>query len=411
MLRSRLLLSLLAATALGPAPLALAGPCTDPGSNPPVLEGAPASARAGGLQGAARKRGAPPSPLDRYFSDPAAVEAGRAGLSRLLRATGAAAWVEGSEPEIEVDVWSSLPGLRYQVLETTYEYEGTGTDRWHVHHRLPRLVHLAPGDEGYVLTEVVSSPRDGGDFNVTFQRAIVDGPVAWSELASTYTREGDLQSRMLHMRESVLGAAPLCFPEVEIARIRRDDSAELFAVRLPRPSMVSATESVRELVLYVDPSTGAPLQWQFQTDETVRVGGNVRIAWSVRGSRQVPLAPEVRADLERRLVEAWRAERIAAWRAEGNEGEPPSAVAESRPPSDALRVPTAVTLPSVQLMSTQPASRIKRFEVEEAAFLPLPDGALDRPWLIGRVWTSPVHADFWDPPTADEGDDAADADG
>jgi hypothetical protein len=357
-----------------------------------------------------RRQRREPQGLERHFRDPAAVEAGRAGLQRMLRAAGAAAWIGEGEERVQGDVWPSLPGLSYQLLETTYQLEERDSDRWRVHHRLPRLVHLAPGDEGYVVTEVVASTASGKDYSATYQRAIVDGPVAWSEYAGKYTRDGEYKSRMLITREQVFGTLPLCLSEqaLEVASIRRDDQAELLAVRLPRPSLLGATETVTELVLYVDPQSGLPLQWQFQSEEARNVRSDLRFIWDLVETRELALPEEVRADVERRLVEAWRAARVAAWRADGNQGDPPAAVTEALPDPRSVEIPTSVVIPAQQLMTTDVQTQYKEYLYERPQIGPLPGGALDRPWLTNEVWSSPTRADHWDPPVRSGSEETGD---
>jgi hypothetical protein len=240
---------------------------------------------------------------------------------------------------------------------------------------------------------------------------VVDGRVAWSEVQGVgANRNGDRPARMLLAREQTLGALPVTLPEVaaEFALLREDDQVVVVATRLGRPTMFSSTEAVRHLVLYLDAASGLPLQWQFQTEEMRTVASDMNVIWTVRETVDVELPAEVRADLERRLVEAWREERVAAWRAAGNEGEPPAELTGATPPADAFGIPTTFRLPALQIVATDPQARIKRFELVEPAVVPLPEGALDRPWLTNELWVSPVRADHWDPPRGggapDEGD-------
>lgn len=396
-LRSLSALCLATSALFWPIPNASAHPTTGELSEPVPAAGQ--GQRQGPPRAARQGRG--DGGYDRLFANESNVAAGRAGIEAMQRATGTAAWIEDEGGLVQVPVWESLPGLRYQLLETTWIAEQRSSDRFRVHHRLPRLVHLMPETGGYVLTEVVYSSDDGEDYRASYQRVIVDGPISWTELDQRYEREGENKARMLIAREHLFGTLPLCLSDLraEVAEVRVGGDLDCYAFRLRRPSLLGSTETVSELALYLDPETNLPVRWQFQTDDAIRVESDLVSLVEIKEMREVPLSDAVRAEVEERLVKAWRKARIAAWRADnGADAEPPAELVQAVPDAATVHVPESFMTPYRQLMSTDTSAVLKEFVYEEPVLVELPEGAFDRPWLTNVVWQSPVRADFWDPP-------------
>ncbi|MEO0649799.1 MAG: hypothetical protein AAFZ65_03870 [Planctomycetota bacterium] len=351
-------------------------------------------------QGGARTGASEPQRLgERSLADPDARAAGVEGLAELKRELGAAAWIDVDGDRIQVDVWPSMRGFRYQELETTFVPEERG-GKMRVHYRTPRLVHVEPNANGYVRQEVVEESANKKQYFASYQRAVVDGQVAWGEAGKHFDRNGADRSRAVVARELSLLSFPLGVSAVphDVALVREDEQAVVYALRFKRPLQVSDLERATDFVLFCDPETGEPLQWQYQTQVAVERESGVISAADIRELRRMPLDEELRAAVRSQLLEKWRKRRTAEWRAQGNTGEPP---AFDPPAEGAIHIPTEVVLPARMLMSNDPEVQVREFRIEVREHLPLPEGALDRPWVTQEVWAEADRANFWDPEDAE----------
>lgn len=398
--------------------LALAPVCSPPLAPPGSVQegraGGEGRAQQGGREAGERARRAQ-GPRRRgaedIFDDRAAAAAADRELEALGRRQGTRAWIEG-EHDVSVDIWSSLPGVRYDLLETTWiNMSANGAedqDGWIVHHRLPRLVHVAPPGQGYLLSEFVTDSELGDDFASTYQRLVSDGEVAWAEMGGGAVRDPDAERRAqgLIAREQFLTLFPLALDGVQHRRAflrEESDGTRIVLFRLGRPLQLSEMESARDFALYLDGEDGRPTQFQFETLESQGFRNRFTLALDYDDWRRVPLSDEVRAAVRERLVEAWRAAHVAAWVAaqpDPTVADPPAAVRDARPDEELIHVPSEFLLPYRRYQGGIGARQLTELWLEDPVVEGLHDGALERPWMTGLLFGRPVRADFWDPPPA-----------
>ena len=365
---------------------------------------------------ARRRQQTTPKETAKAFADAEALAAGVEGLEAIRRQSGTSAWVDDEATPVAIDVWDSLPGLRFQQLETVFftskkaTNANDGSKKWKVHHRLPRLVHLVPGVGGYMNTEVVevttkadAALADAQSFSTKYQRLVVDKAVAWGEYAGAFSRDGERNARVALAREQVFCGGPLAWSDIglELALLEQDAETTTYAGRLKRASGLTVRESFTDFRLYVERASGLPTQWQMQSVESLQGGVGLTSIVDVRERRELAIPEELRGAIEERLVAAWRAARVRAWRMEGNEGEPPAAVASATPEAGAIHVPEAILIPTRMLLTTNIDLELRELAIELPQLIAAPDRAFERPWLTGEVWVDSPRADYWDPPKQD----------
>ena len=368
------------------------------------------------------QQGPRPNSAANAYTDPAARKRAMEDLELLGRRHGARAWVE-DELGVSVDVWSSLPGLRFDLLETTWvNLDPTGAsaeDNWMVHHRLPRLVHLQAASSGYMLSEYVTDSDMGDSYASVYQRMVSDGEVAWAESPQGPFREpvAEQRARGLVGRELLLSLFPLGLDAQKrrITFLRDEESgASVYMIKLTRPINIFEMESAKEFALYVDREDGLPIQLQFRTIESE--GFDYTVSLDFADWRHVPLTEQIRASLRTRLIEAWRAKRVEDWVAQQPDPEfadPPTELLEGEPAPESIMIPEELILPYRRYMGGIDAPQLTELWMEDPVLEALPPAALERPWLSGRLFGHPVRADFWDPPApqaeAEVGGDGAGA--
>jgi hypothetical protein len=189
----------------------------------------------------------------------------------------------------------------------------------------------------------------------------------------------------------------------EVAYLRSFEGADVHALRLARPLRVGDAETAREVALYLDPTSGVPLQWQFQSDymrSSGQTSGYTLDFGEWERWHRVPIPAEVQEQLRQRLVEAWAEARLAARRATGNGEEPSAEWLAQRPDPAQLHVPQEFRLPWKRLLGLDSGQQLTEFWLEQPAVVGLPEGALERPWMSGALWAAAERADHWDPPAA-----------
>ncbi len=343
----------------------------------------------------------PRPPSDPAWEDPAAVQAGRTALERILVEAGSLpAGFESQAVEglsfTDVAWGQAVPGLTWQVLETAYRArrplrDPEGPD-WSVNYHVPRLLRYLPSGDGYAYSEFAATEGDGHNIRREFRRDVVAGDVIWTEHGGAIGRSNQAvtHARWIVGREFLLGAMPHSLVPLGAELVRVGDAPAiegmapgqggpfgLYAVRIDRTVRPFENEWMREFYMAVDEGRWRVVQLQFQLVDTDRPRYNRSLHWGYcdyDSWTEVPLSADVR--------EAWAglwADHGAQWKA-----------------------PERMLLPQRRSLWREEATHFSRLtSVEHEVAAPSP-AAFDRPWLSERPYVPPRRPDHWDPPARQE---------
>ena len=355
--------------------------------------GAPADQDKGGNRNKATSR----EEFDRLLRDKEALAAGQVAIDKLLRANGGLVEV-GALDDKALPLFSILPGLRYDLLETKRTETIEGSNEWRVDNYVPRMIHSAPNGDAYVYSEYAgSSGENETDMFASFRRDIMTSDRAWAETDGRLLQRGDARvasaARSLVTRELLFGLMPhgLALGRSKLALLRVDETSRgnvgVYAMRLDQPVDLLQAELANDFLLYVDTD-----QWTVLGATYTGFGlARPRIVnYDIVQDIDIAIGEGTKEAI--RTVYAQR--RTAELSNRGEEVDPAAVEAEAA----SLKFPTAFRLPYLRVVHERRARFEILHQIEDVVFDEFPAAAVLPPWHGQQVWRPPYHADHWDPP-------------
>jgi hypothetical protein len=339
---------------------------------------------------------------DARIQDPQALAKGAAMRERVLAASGGLVLLppepgQSGAPR-SFALLDLLPGLRYQQLEITYSNVEAGTDRLQVHHLVPRTVHVGPGGNGYLYSELVRFEDKMSKPVPQYRREVLAGEVSWFEVDGQYSRQeaGSVRAKQNLGRELCfgLGLHGLATLGVDLAWLEDQDvdglKLGLYLARLPFIVRGKTIDEVEDVILVIDEAQARLVDIQyFDVNQIMR--------------RKIQCVPEgeVRLELDPATAAGVRANFILRRLAElGGDSAENRAVAELE--AGRLVLPESFRFHAAWSLQEAKSPDLVRLQVARALFEPIDPLALARPWQTGQTYTNAPRADAWDPPAPAE---------